>query len=86
MDLNMIANLVRAARATGISSVVRIPDRTPSFITRVLNTIIDGIIVPHVKSKAITKPWSRPRSSDLTAAPRGLPQHGRYRSQRVQLE
>lgn len=55
MDLNMIANLVRAARATGISSVVRVPDQTPSFITRVLDAGADGIIVPHVKSKAIAE-------------------------------
>ena len=55
MDLNMIANLVRAARATGISSVVRVPDHTSSFITRVFDAGADGIIVPHVKSKAIAE-------------------------------
>src|SRR5271165_7240740 len=55
MDLNMIASLIRAARATGISSVVRVPDQTPSFITRVLDAGADGIIVPHVESKAIAE-------------------------------
>ncbi|SFI94979.1 aldolase/citrate lyase family protein [Bradyrhizobium sp. Gha] len=42
--------LIRAAEASGVTPVVRVPDQTPSFIMRVLDAGAMGVIVPNVKS------------------------------------
>lgn len=55
LDLGDINTLVRAADAVGIDAIVRVPDRTPSFIQRVLDTGATGIIVPHTSNVAIAE-------------------------------
>jgi len=45
-------HLIRAAEASGITPLVRVPDHTPSFIMRVLDAGAMGVIVPNVKSAA----------------------------------
>jgi 2-keto-3-deoxy-L-rhamnonate aldolase RhmA len=50
MDLTEINQLVRAADAAGIDAIVRVPDHSPSFIQRVLDTGAAGIIAPHVRT------------------------------------
>jgi 2-keto-3-deoxy-L-rhamnonate aldolase RhmA len=48
LDLSILVSMFRAAEAAGIASVVRVPDLTPSFITRVLDAGGNGIIGPHI--------------------------------------
>ncbi|MEU0073835.1 aldolase/citrate lyase family protein [Streptomyces sp. NPDC006332] len=50
MDLRDIGEVVRAADASGIDALVRVPDHSPSFIQRVLDTGAAGIIAPHVRT------------------------------------
>jgi 4-hydroxy-2-oxoheptanedioate aldolase len=50
MDLGDIAALVRGADASGIDAIVRVPDHSPSFIQRVLDSGATGILVPHIRS------------------------------------
>ena len=50
MDLGDINVMVRAADAVGIDSIVRVPDQTPSFVQRVLDTGATGILVPHMRT------------------------------------
>src|SRR5258705_1322480 len=45
-------HLIRAAEASGITPLVRVPDHTPSLIMRVLDAGAMGVIVPNVKSAA----------------------------------
>jgi 4-hydroxy-2-oxoheptanedioate aldolase len=52
MDLSDISQLVRAADASGIDAIVRVPDHSPSFIQRVLDTGAAGVIAPHVRTVA----------------------------------
>lgn len=52
MDLSVLAHLIRAADAVGMTSVVRVPDHTPSFITRTLDAGAWGILAPRVQNKA----------------------------------
>jgi len=47
-----VIHLIRAAEASGITPLVRVPDHTPSFIMRVLDAGAMGVIVPNVKSAA----------------------------------
>jgi 4-hydroxy-2-oxoheptanedioate aldolase len=48
-------HLIRAAEASGITPLVRVPDHTPSFIMRMLDAGAMGVIVPNVKSAAEAK-------------------------------
>ncbi|MBE8477393.1 MULTISPECIES: HpcH/HpaI aldolase family protein [Streptomyces] len=50
MDLGDIGGIVRAADASGIDAIVRVPDHSASFIQRVLDTGAAGIIAPHVRT------------------------------------
>ena len=50
MDLGAIACLIRSAEASGIDSIVRVPNADPSFIQRVLDAGATGILAPHVRS------------------------------------
>ncbi|MFJ8754942.1 HpcH/HpaI aldolase/citrate lyase family protein [Streptomyces sp. NPDC102441] len=50
MDLGDINTLVRAADASGIDSIVRVPDHNPSFIQRVLDAGATGIMAPHLRT------------------------------------
>ena len=52
MDLGDINQLVRAADASGIDAIVRVPDHSPSFIQRVLDLGATGIMAPHVRTVA----------------------------------
>jgi 2-keto-3-deoxy-L-rhamnonate aldolase RhmA len=52
MDLGDINQLVRAADASGIDAIVRVPDHSASFIQRVLDTGAAGVLVPHVRTVA----------------------------------
>jgi 2-keto-3-deoxy-L-rhamnonate aldolase RhmA len=51
-DLRDIAEMVRAADASGLDALVRVPDHSASFIQRVLDLGSAGIIVPHVRNAA----------------------------------
>src|SRR5262245_23274503 len=46
-----VENLCRAADATGIESLVRVPDQNPSSILRALETGISILNVPHVEDR-----------------------------------
>ena len=52
MDLGDINRIVRAADASGIDAIVRVPDHSASFIQRVLDTGAAGIMAPHVRTVA----------------------------------
>ncbi|MGD0555109.1 MAG: aldolase/citrate lyase family protein [Streptosporangiaceae bacterium] len=52
MDLGDIALLLRAADASGMDAIVRVPDHNPSFIQRVLDAGATGIMAPHVRTVA----------------------------------
>jgi 2-keto-3-deoxy-L-rhamnonate aldolase RhmA len=52
MDLGDINRLLRAADASGIDAIVRVPDHSPSFIQRVLDAGATGIMAPHVRTVA----------------------------------
>jgi 4-hydroxy-2-oxoheptanedioate aldolase len=45
-------HLIRAAEASAITPLVRVPDHSPSFIMRVLDAGAMGVIVPNVQSAA----------------------------------
>lgn len=51
MDLTTLVELIRAADAVGITSVVRVPDHSPSFISRTLDAGALGILAPRVRNK-----------------------------------
>jgi 4-hydroxy-2-oxoheptanedioate aldolase len=51
MDLGILAHMIRAADACGITTVVRVPDHTPSFILRVLDAGALGILAPRVRNR-----------------------------------
>lgn len=50
MGLGDINHLIRAADASGIDAIVRVPDHSPSFIQRVLDAGATGVMVPHVRT------------------------------------
>jgi 2-keto-3-deoxy-L-rhamnonate aldolase RhmA len=47
MDMGQLAHLVRAADASGIAPLVRVPDVEPGLIKRTLNLGVAGIVIPH---------------------------------------
>ncbi|MFE3757983.1 HpcH/HpaI aldolase/citrate lyase family protein [Nocardia tengchongensis] len=54
-SLSDLRNLIRAADAVGIDSIVRVPNHDPSYIQRVLDLGAAGIMAPHVRSVDETK-------------------------------
>ena len=50
MDLGDINHLIRAADASGIDAIVRVPDHSASFIQRVLDAGATGIMAPHLRT------------------------------------
>jgi 2-keto-3-deoxy-L-rhamnonate aldolase RhmA len=50
--ISEVRDLIRAADAAGIDSIVRVPNHDPTFIGRVLDAGATGIIVPQVKTVA----------------------------------
>jgi 2-keto-3-deoxy-L-rhamnonate aldolase RhmA len=51
-NLETVVNLVAHAHAAGITPIVRIPDLQYQYVTRMLDTGCQSIIVPHVKNGA----------------------------------
>jgi 4-hydroxy-2-oxoheptanedioate aldolase len=51
IDLGTLVHMIRAADAMDLTSIVRVPDHSPSFITRTLDAGALGILAPHVRSK-----------------------------------
>jgi 4-hydroxy-2-oxoheptanedioate aldolase len=52
MGLLEVENLVRAAETAAITPLARVPDHMPSTILRFLDRGVQGVIVPHVNTKA----------------------------------
>jgi 4-hydroxy-2-oxoheptanedioate aldolase len=52
IDLGDLNQMIRAADASGIDVIVRVPDHSPSFIQRILDIGAAGIIAPHVRTAA----------------------------------
>src|SRR3982074_2542937 len=52
LSLETIANHVRAARASNLGTLLRVPEGDASYIQRALDMGVDGIEIPHVKSAA----------------------------------
>jgi 4-hydroxy-2-oxoheptanedioate aldolase len=52
MGLLEVENLVRAAETAGVTPLARVPDHMPSTILRFLDRGVQGVIVPHVNTKA----------------------------------
>jgi 2-keto-3-deoxy-L-rhamnonate aldolase RhmA len=54
-SLETVVDLVAHAHAAGISPIVRIPDLQYEYVTRLLDTGCQSLIVPHVKTGAEVK-------------------------------
>ncbi|MCE3555982.1 aldolase/citrate lyase family protein [Pseudonocardia sp. RS11V-5] len=52
LDMLTVHQLLGAARGYGLPALVRVPDRTPSTISRVLDSGAAGVLVPHVDTAA----------------------------------
>jgi 2-keto-3-deoxy-L-rhamnonate aldolase RhmA len=52
IELTQVSEMVRAARAEGIDCLVRVTGAVPHLIVRMLDIGVDGIVVPHVDSRA----------------------------------
>lgn len=50
LDLSVIATLTRAAAIRQLPMIVRVPDQTPSMVSRVLDRGAAGVMVPRVES------------------------------------
>ncbi len=49
LDLQTVENMLRAAAAAGITSIVRVPENAAKLILRVLELGPDGVLIPHVR-------------------------------------
>ena len=47
-DLNLVAEMIRAADLAGVTSLIRVPGNDASLILRLLDAGAEGIIIPHV--------------------------------------
>ncbi len=47
-DLNLVAEMIRAADLAGVTSMIRVPGNDASLILRLLDAGAEGIIIPHV--------------------------------------
>ncbi|WP_168587700.1 HpcH/HpaI aldolase/citrate lyase family protein [Saccharopolyspora sp. ASAGF58] len=52
LDVLTVHQLLGTARGCGLPTLVRVPDRTPSTISRVLDSGSAGVLVPHVDTVA----------------------------------
>ncbi|MFH1140098.1 MAG: aldolase/citrate lyase family protein [Chloroflexota bacterium] len=52
MSVDQVENMVRAAEVFGITPIARVPDHADSTILRFLDRGVQGIIVPHVNTRA----------------------------------
>ena len=50
--LDKLVELLRAADASGITPIVRVPDHSPSFIMRTLDAGAMGVAIPNVNTRA----------------------------------
>lgn len=50
IDLKTVENMVRAAEATNITALVRVPSIDPKMILRIMDGGADGVVLPHVHS------------------------------------
>src|SRR5436190_4741164 len=55
MNLEEVEHMVRAAEVFGITPIARIPNHEDSTILRFLDRGVQGIIVPHVNTRAIAE-------------------------------
>ncbi len=51
-DLALVGEMIRAADLVGATSIVRVPDNDAKLILRILDTGAEGIVVPHINSRA----------------------------------
>lgn len=51
LDVPAVARLILAADARGLAAMVRVPDSTPSFISRVMDAGAAGVVVPNVRTR-----------------------------------
>ncbi len=58
-DFTNVEHMVRAARCAGITSLVRVPEPTPSCIMRVVDAGAEGVQIPQVDSAALARMVSR---------------------------
>jgi len=54
-DFTNVEHMVRAARCAGITSLVRVPEPTPSYIMRVVDAGAEGVQIPQVESAETAK-------------------------------
>jgi 4-hydroxy-2-oxoheptanedioate aldolase len=59
MDWDQVENLVRAAEVFGITPITRVPNHEDSTILRFLDRGVQGIIVPHVNTRATAEAVAR---------------------------
>ncbi len=50
VDPQTLAHMIRAAEAFGVAPLVRVPERDPGMILRVLDAGAHGVVVPHVRT------------------------------------
>lgn len=50
-----LENMLRAADASGITALVRVPDAAPNTILRVLDAGAQGVVIPHVRTREETQ-------------------------------
>ncbi|GAA1942413.1 HpcH/HpaI aldolase family protein [Nocardioides hwasunensis] len=65
LDLGAVARHLAVGQALGLRVLVRIPDRSPALVQRLLDAGVDGLVVPHVDSAA--------DAADLVASTRFAP-------------
>lgn len=51
ISLESLENLLRAAKCSGLESIVRVYENNSSLISRVLDLGPDGLLIPHISSK-----------------------------------
>ena len=54
-DFTNVEHMVRAARCAGITSLVRVPEPTPSYIMRVVDAGAEGVQIPQVDSAQMAR-------------------------------
>jgi 2-keto-3-deoxy-L-rhamnonate aldolase RhmA len=55
LNMETIANHIRAARARELGTMIRVPAHNEGYIQRVLDVGVDGVEVPHVRTAADAK-------------------------------
>jgi 4-hydroxy-2-oxoheptanedioate aldolase len=54
-DFTHVEHMIRAARCAGITSLVRVPEPTPSYIMRVVDAGAEGVQIPQVETAAMAR-------------------------------